>query len=169
MAPSTENLTQTFLQQMEKNTGIVYKVAHSYCWDPEDRKDLIQEINIQAWRSFPRFDSKYQFSTWLYRVALNVAISALRKEKKRAESTELSPSLMDQVGDESGQSNRQINALYRAIGDQNPINRAIILLHLEEKSYAEISDILGISQTNVATKLSRIKKEIKEKLNPTRK
>lgn len=169
MASSNENLSQQFLQKMDENAGILFKVANTYCWDEEDRKDLIQEISIQAWRSFPKYNSAFKFSTWLYRVALNVAISNLRKEKKRTEKTETLTSITDQAIEETDDTESQVNALYQAIGDQSPINRAIILLHFEEKSYAEIAEIIGISQTNVATKLSRIKNEIKEKLNPTKK
>lgn len=169
MASSKEILSQEFIQKIEENSGIVYKVAHSYCWDSEDRKDLIQEIYIQAWRSYPRFNPQYKFSTWLYRVALNVAISYFRKEKKRSDQTEPLSGTSDRAVEETDGRTDQVVALYRAISDQSPINRAIILLHLEEKSYAEIAEILGISQTNVATKLSRIKIEIKEKLNPVRK
>ncbi|MHA7129439.1 RNA polymerase sigma factor [Algoriphagus namhaensis] len=167
MASSKGSASQDFVQRMDENRGILFKVATTYCWDQEDQKDLIQEISLQAWRSFPRYNPKFKFSTWLYRVALNVAISNLRKQKSRSPTTETLTEYIDRASEEAEEKESQIKALYHAIAEQSPINRAIILLFLEEKSYVEIAEIIGISQTNVATKLSRIKNEIKEKLNPS--
>jgi len=164
MSDLNEQLSRSFIQQMDQNAGILFKVAQTYCWDKEDKKDLIQEISIQAWRSFPRFNPEFKFSTWLYRVALNVAISHIRKEVKRK--SETLDEKYNLLPEEEGQGDEKISELYKAIGKQSEINKAIILLHLEEKSYAEIAEILGISESNVGTKLNRIKKEIKNQLNP---
>ena len=155
MSDLNEQLSRSFIQQMDQNAGILYK---------EDQKDLIQEISIQAWRSFPRFNPEFKFSTWLYRVALNVAISHIRKEVKRK--SEPLDEEYNLLPEEENQGDEKISELYKAIGKQSQINKAIILLHLEEKSYAEIAEILGISESNVGTKLNRIKKEIKNQLNP---
>ncbi|MDN3204170.1 RNA polymerase sigma factor [Algoriphagus sediminis] len=164
MSDLNEQLSRSFIQQMDQNAGILFKVAQTYCWDKEDQKDLIQEISIQAWRSFPRFNPEFKFSTWLYRVALNVAISHIRKEVKRK--SEPLDEEYNLLPEEESQGDENISELYKAIGKQSEINKAIILLHLEEKSYAEIAEILGISESNVGTKLNRIKKEIKNQLNP---
>ncbi len=166
MSPSHEQLSRSFVQQMDQNAGILFKVAQTYCWDNEDQKDLIQEISIQAWRSFPRFNPDYKFSTWLYRVALNVAISHVRKETKRSSKASSLEEEYKLLSEKENPAEEQVTALYQAIGQQNQINKAIILLHLEEKNYAEIAEILGISESNVGTRLNRIKKEIKNQLNP---
>ncbi len=168
MATYQNTLSQKFLQLMESNAGIIYKVAKTYCWDEEDQKDLIQEISIQAWRSFPKFDSQFKFSTWLYKVALNVSISHLRKEKSRKSNIEELGSQYQGNSEDVSQEEEQVKALYDAIAEQSPINKGIMLLYLEAKSYAEIAEIMGLSQTNVATKLSRVKEEIRQKLNPSK-
>ncbi|PZX58085.1 RNA polymerase sigma factor [Algoriphagus chordae] len=164
MQPTTDRSSE-FTALLQANKGILYKVARTYCFSEEEQKDLIQEISFQVWKSFSGYDPKYKFSTWLYRVALNVAISNLRKESKRKEIT--SP-LQDEIVQfsipDADPVNEQVAQLYAAIGELKSLDKALMLLYLEEKSYVEIADIMGISETNVATKLSRIKKLIKEKL-----
>jgi RNA polymerase sigma-70 factor, ECF subfamily len=153
---------QTLLREHE---GIVFKVASLYAHHAEDRRDLAQEIGLQAWRSFAHFDPlKAKYSTWLYRVALNVAISQLRKTKG-AWSGRLEPleqHHLDSISAEPApEPDERLATLYAFIGRLDALNRALILLYLEDKSYAEIAEILGITETNVATKISRIKEMLR--------
>lgn len=150
-----------FQKLLQEHEGIVFKVVRLYAQHAEDRRDLAQEISLQAWRSFARFDPhKAKFSTWLYRVALNVAISQLRKTTGawNGRLEPLEQHHLESIGAEpiSEPDERQA-VLYDFIGRLDALNRALILLYLEDKSYAEIAEILGITETNVATKIGRIK------------
>jgi RNA polymerase sigma-70 factor (ECF subfamily) len=153
---------QTLLREHE---GIVFKVAGLYAQHAEDRRDLAQEIGLQAWRSFAHFDPlRAKFSTWLYRVALNVAISQLRKANGawNGRLEQLEPHHLDNIGvDPPPEPDERLAALYTFIGQLDALKRALILLYLEDKSYAEIAEILGITETNVATKIGRIKQTLR--------
>jgi RNA polymerase sigma-70 factor (ECF subfamily) len=150
---------------IEKNKGIIYKVANSYCKDADDRKDLVQEIIIQLWRSFNQFDHSSKFSTWMYRVALNVAISFYRKDSKRKMvSTELTESIIAIIPEnEPNEREGQINQLHHFIGELNDMDRALMILYLEDKSQKETGEIMGITETNVSTKIARIKEKLRVK------
>jgi len=155
---STEK-SELFLSVIQTNKGIVYKVANSYCINPEDRKDLIQEIIVQLWKSFDRYNAQYKHSTWIYRIALNVAISFYRKNNRRKKvSGPFSESIINitETGI-SGEIEENIGFLHQFISELKELDKALILLYLEEKSYKEIAEIMGISETNVATKIGRIK------------
>ena len=143
---------------INKHCGILYKVSNLYCNNPEDKKDLFQEIVLQLWRSYPGFKNESQASTWMYRVALNTAVSNFRKESKKPERR----SLLDvdfEIPDfnDRSQQAEHLNILNQAIDQLNAIEKAIIMLYLEEKSYEEIAEITGITKTNVGVKLNRIK------------
>jgi RNA polymerase sigma factor (sigma-70 family) len=150
---------------IERNKGIIYKVANSYCKDIDDRKDLVQEIIIELWKSFKRYNHSSKLSTWMYRVALNVAISFYRRDSKRKMvSTELSESLIAIIPEsEPGEIESQINQLQQFIGELKDMDRALMILYLEDKSQKEIGEILGITETNVSTKIARIKEILKAK------
>jgi RNA polymerase sigma factor (sigma-70 family) len=150
---------------ISKNKGIIYKVANSYCKDAEDRKDLVQEIIIQLWRSFKRFDHSSKLSTWMYRVALNVAISFYRKDSKRKmASSELTESLIAIIPEnEPSETENQITQLQQFISELKDMDRALMILYLEDKSQKEMGEIMGITETNVSTKISRIKEKLKIK------
>ena len=156
-----------FLSVIETNKGIIYKVANSYCKDDEDRKDLVQEIIFQLWQSFGKYDEQYKISTWMYRIALNVAISFYRKSTRRkylsAPFTETIINIADNK--EHVELEKDISLLQQFISELGELDRALILLYLENKSYREIADILGITETNVATKISRVKDKLKQKFN----
>lgn len=155
---------------LKENQGILFKVAYSYCSQPNDRDDLIQEICWQLWRSFPKYDESRKFSTWMYRVALNVAISHLRHNNRSA----LRPLSIDSdeasgiAAPEPIQPDERITELNRQIQQLEPLNRALLLLYLEERSYREIAEVLGISETNVATKISRLKQRIRQEMGSTK-
>jgi len=157
------NVSLDFEQTIEKNKGIIYKVANSYCKDSDDRKDLVQEIIIQLWRSFNRFDHSSKLSTWIYRVALNVAISFYRRDSKRKMvSTELTESLIAIIPEnEAGDAENQINQLQQFIGELKDMDRALMILYLEDKSQKEMGEIMGITETNVSTKVARIKEKLR--------
>ncbi len=143
---------------INNHRGIIFKVCNLYFYKNEDKKDLFQEIVFQLWKSFPGFRNEAEKSTWMYRVALNTVISNFRKESKKPERRSLSTSELEipDIHDLSTESDRQ-NILTLAIEQLTKIEKAIIMLYLEEKSYTEISDIMGITHSNVGVKLNRIK------------
>lgn len=154
---------ETFLSLIEKNKGIIYKVSNSYCRDVEDRKDLVQEIIIQLWKSFSKYDDRYKLSTWMYRIALNTSISFYRKEHRRKESSlPLTDNMLNVAeGNDQGELEGNIKILHRCIDQLDALNRAIMILYLDDHSYKEIAEIVGITETNVATKINRIKQKLK--------
>lgn len=147
---------------METHKGIVYKVANSYCKDEESRKDLIQEIFVQLWLALGQYDPKYKLSTWMYRIALNVSISFYRKEKRRDEIRQpLSPDILTLPESPQEPLNEEVVQLHRFIRGLKELDRAIMLLYLDEKPQAEIAEILGMTTTNVSTRIGRIKEQLK--------
>lgn len=160
------NNKDQFLLLIEQNKGIIYKVARSYGKNDADRQDLFQEIVIQLWRSFGRFDDQYKLSTWMYRIALNVAISFYRKERKRIESElPLTENMIDIADEDSGEIESDIRLLQQFILELKELDKALMILYLESKSYKGIAEILGITETNVATRISRIKEQLKQKFS----
>lgn len=159
---------RAFETLLREHQRIVFKVVSVYARHPEDRRDLTQEICVQLWRSFPKFDeTRAQFSTWMYRVALNVAISQMRRPPRQEERFEqLDQQWLESAGGtaEIFEPDERLEALYRFIDQLDPLNRALILLYLEDRSYGEIAEILGISETNVATKISRIKQKLRHQM-----
>jgi RNA polymerase sigma-70 factor (ECF subfamily) len=152
---------QALLREHEK---IVFKVAAMYCRDVEDRRDLAQEICVQAWRSFRSYDATRPFSTWMYRVALNVAISSLRSASHRKKyMAEMAEGAVDVADENAGphEPDERLRALHAFIGQLEPMSRALMLLYLEDRTYREIGESLGISETNVATKINRLKQRIR--------
>ncbi|MFD0740482.1 RNA polymerase sigma factor [Lysobacter koreensis] len=157
---------QQFADLLERHRKIVFKVANTYAWHPDDRADLAQEIAAQGWRAFPGYDPARSFPTWLYRVALNVTISFVRGHSLRQRySVPLDEELHDvaavDIDHEAGQ---QLRALQAFIARLDPLNRALLLLYLEDHSHRESAEILGISESNVATKLSRLRQRIRTEL-----
>lgn len=155
-----------FLLLLEEHKRILYKVASAYCANAEDRRDLVQEMVIQLWRSFPRYDDQLKFSTWMYRIGMNVAISFFRSERRRGRDTvaleqidvidyAAADRLMGEAGDD-------VRLLQRLVSQLDEMSRALIVLYLEGYSHAEIAEILGISVTNVGTRINRIKNRLRE-------
>lgn len=157
---------QRFEALLHEHRGIVFKVAGLYSRNTADREDLVQEISVQLWRSFARYDERQaKFSTWLYRIALNVAISQARRGRW-SESDRFEPLQTHHLetvggGEVIAEPDERLAELYAFIGQLDPLNRALILLYLEDRNYTEIAAILGISETNVATKISRIKLKLR--------
>jgi len=160
--PQRQQEFQTVLDQHKK---ILYKVCNSYCRNRDDREDLAQEIVVQLWRSFGSFDERARFSTWMYRIALNVAISFYRRETTRTRYILSDDGQLLNAIDETHQLSDEMRTLYQFIATLEPLDKALVLLYLDGNSYLEIADVLGISETNVATKISRIKQRMRQELS----
>ena len=166
---------QEFESRLSEHRGIVYKLANAYCPRGEDRDDLVQEIHLQLWRSYPSYDASRRFSTWMYRVALNTAISFARSARTRTarsvaleDSPEASLVAAAPGPEVPGVDDARVAELDRVLHGFSEMDRALVLLYLEEKSYREIGEILGISETNVGTKLGRLKQAMRRELAATR-
>ena len=153
---------QLFEGIIEQHKGILFKVARAYCPDQEDRQDLIQEMMIQIWQSIHKYNDQYEISTWLYRISLNVAISFYRKSSSRAmKYTGLTEQMIEITADEKSENVQQLNLLEQFISELKEIDKALMILYLEDKSHNEIAEILGMSVSNVGTKIGRIKDKLK--------
>lgn len=152
---------ERFVLLLEQHKKILYKVASSYCRNAEDRNDLVQEIVIQLWRSFDRYDEQYRFSTWMYRIAMNVAISFFRGESRRMrDMAPFDEPLLELAAPEP--ESDDIRLLRQFIDALDDLNRALIILYLDGNDHATISEILGISATNVSTRIGRIKERLRQ-------
>lgn len=163
----TKELEHSFVTQLEENQNIVHKICRLYTNDSDSHKDLFQEITIQLWRAFPKFRGDSKFSTWMYRVALNTAITLYRKSKRMVKTQDfedVSFKISAQDYDETIE--EQLKLMYRAVKDLNDIDKALVFLYLEDKSYKEISDLLGITEVNSRVKMNRIKGKLRTALNP---
>ena len=152
---------------LQAHRAIVYKTVHTYCWRAEDRDDLAQEIAAQLWKAWPKYDDSRLFTTWMYRIALNVAISFVRREvRHRRVFTPLEEALHETVPQPPGDSDPadRMMRLQRFIAREPPLERALLLLYLEDTSQKEIAEILGITPTNVSTKINRLKQRIRTEI-----
>ena len=150
-----------FIQMINNNRALIFKVCNLYCRDPESRKDLFQEIVLQLWKSFPGFRKESTSSTWIYKVAINTAISNLRRESRKPVKQSLQqPDFEIPDLKSNSQDDEQWEMLKLAIEKLTEIEKAILLLYLDEKSYDEMSEIMGISGSNVGARLNRIKTKL---------
>nr|PZN54282.1 MAG: RNA polymerase subunit sigma-24 [Bacteroidota bacterium] len=161
-----EALDQAFLSEVNQNLGIAHKVARLYFADPDERDDVIQEMMYQLWRSYPRFNKQSKFSTWMYSVCLNTALTYVRKSSRR-KSEPLSETHMQIADPGSENKEEKIARMYQAIGTLSPLNRAIVMLYLDDLSYEEIASVTGLTKTNVGVRLVRIKSELEKKMKLT--
>ncbi|MDB9721070.1 RNA polymerase sigma factor [Winogradskyella sp.] len=150
-----------FIQDIKENEGIIYKITRIYSNNTEDQKDLYQEIVYQLWKSYSSFKGNSKISTWMYRIALNTAISNLKKEKRRGSQVSIDNLLLNQMDQVDTVMEERITLLYAHIKELSIVERGIILLHLEGKSYDEIATITGFTNTNIGTRLARIKQKLK--------
>jgi RNA polymerase sigma factor (sigma-70 family) len=152
-----------FLYLIQQNKKLIFKVCNAYCHDFEDRKDLVQEVIIQLWKSFDKYDEKFKLSTWMYRIALNTAISHYRAGRKRKNSTvSINESLLDLAEEnDTAELDSRVQLLYTFISQFDKLNKALMILYLDNNSYKDIAEVLGITETNVATKINRLKKQLK--------
>lgn len=153
---------KSYLQKIEEHKGIILKVVNLYADDAEDRKDLYQEIVFQSWSAYNRFEGNAKFSTWLYRISLNVALTFLNKAKK---ASKLKENAWQDIATEPQELSERADFLYRAIKQLTETDRSIIMLHLDGFDNTEISEITGLSKTNTNVKLHRIKQQLTTILN----
>ena len=149
-----------FVEIIKEHEKIILKICNVYCKEKQDREDLYQEILIQLWKSFPSFSGKSKITTWIYRIAFNTAVTRYRKEKRTPERGALND-LQETV---EPTENDNIERLYFAIGQLNPLEKAITMLYLEGTKYREIGEILGISESNVGFKINQIKTKLRKTL-----
>lgn len=160
-----ENLNIEFLEQLNQHAGIIHRICNSYLDDSAERQDVFQEIVYQLWKSYASFNNESKFSTWMYKVALNTAMLHIRKGKHAIQKEPLDDAFLHVAAtEEQDFSTDDMRMLYAAINTLNDVDKAIILLYLEEYSYEEIASITGITKTNVSVRLVRIKKKLEEKL-----
>lgn len=162
---------EVFLRLVEQHRGIIRKVAAGYARTPVDQNDLSQEIMLQLWKAYPGYSPERPFSTWMYRIALNVAISFLRRNTRPVRETIPLDEIDRELADDSvapADPDERVALLQSIIATLDPLNRALLLLYLDDHSYREIAAILGITETNVATKLSRLKERLRHQLNQTK-
>jgi len=160
---TTEGSQAAFVDRLDRHRGILLKVAAAYCRNPADREDLIAETIAHLWRSFTRFEGRSSFSTWMYRIAVNVAISFRRSEtRKNRNIVPAEASVIEQIASPpETQEDDRLGPIRDFIEKLDELNRALMLLYLDDYPYAEIAAILGITETNVATKIGRIKERLK--------
>jgi RNA polymerase sigma factor (sigma-70 family) len=152
---------QDFIQSIERNQNIVHKVCNLYMNTAQDKEDLFQEILLNAWRGVKNFKGESKFSTWLYRVALNTAITFFRKDKRQVETAELKEPFIT-IADNAYKQEEHVTAMHKAIAELSKIDKALVMLYLEDYDYTEIGNIMGITSNNVAVKMNRIKTKLKE-------
>ncbi|MEQ8244776.1 sigma-70 family RNA polymerase sigma factor [Fulvivirga sp.] len=158
-----QRIDEAFLELINQNLRIAHKICRVYFDTPNDRDDAFQEMMYQLWRSYPKFSGRSKFSTWMYRVCLNTALTyqgkVNRNQNQRLETSHQIAEATDNVIEEN------LDAMYKSIGTLSPLNKAIILLYIDELSYEEIATITGITKGNVSVRIVRIKKELEEKIS----
>lgn len=157
-----DRLKEYFLNVLENNIGIILKISRAYAKSARDKEDLINDITLELWRSFERFEGKSKLSTWIYRVALNTSMNFYRKKNNEKLDFHADFRHLENLNwITEPQDSSPYEILYQCIDELNRLNKAIILLYLDGNSYEEISEITGITKTNVGTRISRIKEQIK--------
>lgn len=153
---------------MEVHQNVIHKICRLYTKSSAEHKDLFQEITIQLWSAYPKFRGEAKFSTWMYRVGINTAISLYRKSKRKIQSFSFDDVAFKIPQDDSydDTEDQQLSAIYHAVKQLNDIDKALVFLYLEDKSYKEISETMGISEVNARVRMNRVKKKLKQQLNP---
>jgi len=162
-----KELEHSFVGLLEKHQNIVHKVCRLYTNNQDAHNDLFQEITIQLWKAYPKFRGDAKFSTWMYRVGLNTAITLYRKNKRKIKTQEFESvqfKIKAEVYDDTDE--QQLKLLYSAVKQLNDIDKALVFLYLEDKNYKEISETMGISEVNARVKMNRIKTKLRTILNP---
>ena len=161
--PNMSLLEKEFLEKIEKHKGVIFKISKMYMDHFDDQKDLFQEITFQVWKAYPSFEGKSQFSTWLYKVALNTAIVFLKSEKKRSfiknDEVDKFKIAADDYDDDQ---EMKLAKMYKAIQQLNEIDKALIFYYLQDYSGKEIAENMGITEVNARVKLNRAKEKLKQ-------
>ena len=162
-----KDLEHKFVTELENNQNIVHKVCSLYTNNSDAHNDLFQEITIQLWKAYPKFRGESKFSTWMYRVALNTAITLYRKSKKQLRTQDFDDFIYKIKSDDYDETQeQQLKLMYNALKQLGDIDKALVFLYLEDKDYGEISETLGISEVNARVKMNRIKKKLRTIVNP---
>ncbi len=162
-----KELEHKFVTELENNQNIVHKVCSLYTNNSDAHNDLFQEITIQLWKAYPKFRGESKFSTWMYRVALNTAITLYRKSKRQVRTQDYDDFIYKIRSDEYDETQeQQLKLMYNALKQLGDIDKALVFLYLEDKDYGEIADTLGISEVNARVKMNRIKKKLRTIVNP---
>lgn len=159
---TTEQIQQHFLETIRQHNGILHKICRLYCHSAEDRQDLFQEIIAQTWKAFPTFRNESKISTWIYRIALNTAISDFRKSRRKIHTVFLDSSDIPDCDDRIQEERLQL--MHEAIDRLSDVEKALIVLYLENKSYEEMEEILGMNQGNLRVKMNRIKEKLRKNI-----
>ena len=155
----------TFIKAIQENERLIFKVASFYTDSKDDRDDLVQDIIYNLWKSFDSFQQRSSFSTWMYRVAMNVAILHLKKRKRKVQSVQIDLGSLNFAETGFDGNEEKLQVLRKLMNDLNLFDKGILMLYLEDKSHTEIAEIIGISKSNVGTKLSRIKEKLRQQVN----
>jgi len=162
-----KELEHKFVTQLEENQNIVHKICRLYTNNKDAHNDLFQEITIQLWRAYPKFRGESKFSTWMYRVGLNTAITLYRKSKRSVQTQDFEVVSFKISSEEYDNTvEEQLALMYDAVKQLNDIDKALVFLYLEDKNYSEISETLGITEVNARVKMNRIKEKLRNILNP---
>jgi RNA polymerase sigma factor (sigma-70 family) len=153
-----------FISALKENEGFIYKIASVYTNNTEDRNDLVQEIIYQLWKSFDSFQQKSSLSTWIYRVALNVALYQLKLSKKKVLTIPIDERFINSAEIDNNENEEKWKIFKEQIDSLNLLDKGIVMLYLDNKSYDEIAEIIGISKSNVGTKILRIKEKLKSQI-----
>ena len=156
------NREDEFIQLIHENQGLIFKITTIYTRDREEQRDLYQEIVYQTWKSFEQFKKASKPSTWLYRVGMNTAITNLNRSKKRVAAVPMEGLELDFADELDSETEERLKSLYAEIRKLGMLDRGIVFLFLEGKSHDEIAEIVGISSSNVGTRLLRIKEKLRK-------
>ncbi|WP_046755727.1 RNA polymerase sigma factor [Kordia jejudonensis] len=163
----SKELEHNFVTELERNQNIVHKVCRIYTSNKDQHNDLFQEITIQLWKAYPKFRGDSKFSTWMYRVALNTAITLYRKSKRSVKTQDYESVIFKITSEDYDDTEEeQLKIMYKAIKQLSDIEKALIFLYLEDKNYKEIAETIGITEVNARVKMNRIKTKLKKILNP---
>lgn len=162
-----KNLEHTFVTELEQHQNIVHKVCSLYTHDQASHNDLFQEITIQLWKAYPKFRGESKLSTWMYRVALNTAITLYRRAKKRPQTSDYESVVFKIKAEEYDDTEeQQLKLMYQAVKQLGDIDKALVFMFLEDKDYREIAETLGISEVNARVRMNRIKKKLRTIVDP---
>ena len=162
-----DNLEKKFVSLLEEHQNIVHKICRLYTNNQDAHNDLFQEITIQLWRAYPKFRGDSKFSTWMYRVSLNTAITLYRKGKRTIQTQQFDAVQFKIKSDEYDDTEEeQLKLMYSAIKQLSDVEKALMFLYLEDKNYREISETMGITEVNARVKMNRVKNKLKKILNP---
>ncbi|MFV0589161.1 RNA polymerase sigma factor [Bacteroides reticulotermitis] len=159
-----KDIKEQFMDMLEQHIGIILKISGAYAYTQEDRKDLMQDIILELWKSLKRYNGSCKMSTWIYRISLNISMNYKRKQNNTFVIASLNDFKEKEIASWIDKQNdlSELEILYSCINELSEINKAIILLYLDGNSHEEISDITGITKTNVGTRISRIKSELRK-------